>query len=487
MPEKTPMTYLSYQDSSFSIHKIMYNASLSDLFKHLTKTDRKQLKKIVRSPFYNQREDVIALFDYIDLHIDKGAVLMQKEKVFAAVYPDKKFDVDTLYYTMSFLTQIIQKYLTLSELEEHTTDAQLYLYKALLKRGAEKAADKTLSDAKNYLEKQKLRNDEYHYHHYKIGYEETKAVSKHQRGINLDFQKIADHFYYFVLSQTLKLGYNFLSQQKVSKEVINFPLILPVINLSKNIDVAAVKMQFNAYKVSENKANEEDDFFKLLKSEIVDRAEQFDDEELRDCLLVAINYAILKQNQGNLDYVKEAMFLHRFGLDKKFMFEDGVLSPYYYKNAAMLALKINDFEWAEKFLHDFKQYLPATERDNIFKFNLAVFNFRKKNFDTAMNLLQEVNFKEVPLNLDVRRLLARTYYELNEMTALFSLVENSKIYLHRQKEKVYIVEMYSNFFKFLEKILKTNLKNAADKEKIRLDITETKLLAEREWLAGLVS
>lgn len=465
----------------------MYNTSLSDLFKHLNKTDRKQLKKMVRSPFYNQREDVIALFDYLDAHIDKGALLLQKEKVFAEIYPGKKFDVDTLYYTMSFLTQIIQKYLTISELEEHATDAQLYLYKALLKRGAEKAADKTLSDAKNYLEKQKLRNAEYHYQHYKIGYEEFNAFNKRKRGANLELQNMANHFYYFVLSQTLKLGYNFQSQEKVSKEVIHFPLIDTLVGLAKITNVASVNLQYNAYKVSDNKTNEQDEFFKLLKSEIVDRSEKFNEEELRDCLLVAINFAISKQNQGNLDFVKEAMFLHRFGLDKKFMIEDGVLSPYYFRNAAMLALKINDFEWAEKFLHDFKQYLPANEREHIFKYNLAVFNFRKKNFDTAMNLLQEVNFKEVPLNLDVRRLLARTYYELNEMNSLFSLIENSKVYLHRQKENNYLRENYSNFFKFLDKILKTNLKNAVDKEKIRLEIVDTKLLAERDWLAGLVS
>lgn len=465
----------------------MYNATLTDLFKHLNKTDRKQLKKMVRSPFYNQREDVIALFDYIDTHIDKGALLMQKEKVFAKVYQDKLFDVDTLYYTMSFLTQIIQKYLTLSELEEHTTDAQLYLYKALLKRGAEKAADKTLSEAKNYLEKQKLRNADYHFQHYRIGYEEYDAYNRKQRGANLELQKMADHFYYFVLSQSLKLGYALLSQQKVSKELFNQPLLTPVLDLAKSLDISTVKIQYNAYKVNDFNSADEGNNFEILKNEIIQNSELYSIEELRDCLVSAINYCIRQLNQGKLEYAKEALFLYRYGLDNRIMFEDGVLSPYHYKNATTAALKINDFEWAEKFLHDFKQYLPSNERDHIFKYNLAIFNFRKKNFDTAMTLLREVNFKEALLNLDVRRLLARTYYELNEMSSLFSLIENSKIYLHRQKEISYGKESYSNFFKFLDKILKIDLKNKADKEKIRTEIIITKLLAERDWLVALVS
>ncbi len=465
----------------------MYNATLTDLFKHLNKTDRKQLKKMVRSPFYNQREDVVALFDYLDMHLDKGAILMQKEKVFAGIYPGKPFDVDTLYYTMSFLTQIIQKYLTLSELEEHTTDAQLYLYKALLKRGAEKAADKTLADAKNFLEKQKLRNADYHYQHYRIGYEEYDAHNRKQRGINLELQKMTDHFSYFVLSQTLKLGYALLSQQKVSKEVFKLPLLMPVLGLSKHLTVSTVKIQYNAYMVNDFNSVDEADSFKILKNEIIQNSELYSVEELRDCLVSAINYSIRQQNQGKLEYAYEALVLYRYGLDNRFMLEDDVLSPYHYKNASMLALKINEFDWAEKFLHDFKQYLPANERENIFKYNLAIFNFRKKDFDIAMTLLREVNFKEAPLNLDVRRLLSRTYYELNEMSSLFSLIENSKVYLHRQKEIGYIKEMYSNFFKFLDKILKINLKNATDKEKIRIEIVGTKLLAERDWLVTLVS
>lgn len=465
----------------------MYNATLTDLFKHLNKTDRKQLKKMVRSPFYNQREDVIALFDYIDTHIDKGALLMQKEKVFAKVYQDKLFDVDILYYTMSFLTQIIQKYLTLSELEEHTTDGHLYLYKALLKRGAEKAADKTLSDSKNYLEKQKLRNADYHFQHYRIGYEEYDAHNRKQRGTNLELQKMADHFYYFVLSQSLKLGYALLSQQKVTQEIFYLPLLPNILELAKNLNVPTVKIHYNAYKVNDFNSADEGNNFEILKNEIIQNSELYSIEELRDCLVSAINYCIRQLNQGKLEYAKEALFLYRYGLDNRIMFEDGILSPYHYKNATTAALKINDYEWAEKFLHDFKQYLPANERENIFKYNLAIFNFRKKDFDTAMTLLREVNFKEAPLNLDVRRLLARTYYELNEMSSLFSLIENSKVYLHRQKEIGYIKEMYSNFFKFLDKILKIDLKNKTDKEKIRVEIVGTKLLAERDWLVGLVS
>ena len=98
-----------------------------------------------------------------------------------------------------------------------------------------------------------------------------------------------------------------------------------------------------------------------------------------------------------------------------------------------------------------------------------------------MKLLQEVNLKEVLFNLDARRLLARIYYQLEEIYSLDSLIESSKIYLHRQKDIGYQKEMYSNFFKFLEKLLKLNNSNE-EKQKLHEEISETKLVAERDWL-----
>ena len=68
----------------------MNNSTLIQLFKSLDKADRRQLRKVVTSPFFNQKEDVTALFNYIDKHLEAGAPKLMKEKAFAAVYPKQK-------------------------------------------------------------------------------------------------------------------------------------------------------------------------------------------------------------------------------------------------------------------------------------------------------------------------------------------------------------------------------------------------------------
>ena len=99
-----------------------------------------------------------------------------------------------------------------------------------------------------------------------------------------------------------------------------------------------------------------------------------------------------------------------------------------------------------------------------------------------MVLLQKVNLHDVLYNLDARRLLARIYYELDEINALHSLIESSKVYLHRQKGIGYHHDMYANYFRFLDKMMKIDLKKSEVRSVLRGEVEATQLLAEREWL-----
>jgi hypothetical protein len=148
----------------------------------------------------------------------------------------------------------------------------------------------------------------------------------------------------------------------------------------------------------------------------------------------------------------------------------------------MLALKHGEHVWAEQFLLDFKKYLPERERENLFKYNFALFHFRQKNYPKAMQLLQEVTLKEVLYNLDARRVLMCIYYELGELTALDSLLESFTVFLHRQKDLVYHKNNYQNLIKFVKKLLVIDLKNAVLTAQLRQEIEETKELTERDWL-----
>ncbi|MDZ7879391.1 MAG: hypothetical protein U5L45_17040 [Saprospiraceae bacterium] len=480
----------------------MNNSTLIQLFKSLDKADRRQLRKVVASPYFNQREDVTALFEYIDKHIDAGAPKLLKEKAFAAIYKKEKFDVDRFYYPMSMLYQIILKFLAINELEKQPPQYNRLLNQSLRQRGAEKIYEKTTSDAKTYLEQQPLRNAHFHLDSFMLRFEEADAEQRLHRDGNFELQEISNDFNYFCIAETLRLSCGLLSHQLVAKIEYKQPLLEHALEVAKeHLDVPAVAMQYYAYKTlsessklshsistesADKQENQEGIFFVKLKNEIIENKKLFPETELRDLVLVAINYCIRRQNRGELQYVHEALDLFQLGLNEGVLLERGVLSPYTYKNVLMLALKINNYDWAERFLNDYKKFLPEKESENLYKYNYAIYCFRKQDYDKAIELLQEVNLKEVLFNLDARRMLARIYYDLKEFSALDSYIESSKIYLHRQSDIGYHKESYTNFFRTIEKILKSDLRSTTIKDKLRQEVTDTQMIVERDWLLSIL-
>jgi hypothetical protein len=482
----------------------MNNSTLIQLFKSLDKADRRQLRKVVASPYFNQREDVTALFEYIDKHIDGGAPKLMKEKAFAAIYKKEKFDVDRFYYPMSLLTQIILKYLTMNELELLPPQYNRILNRALRKRGAEKIYEKTIQEGKVQLDQQPLRNAHYYHDSFLLRYEQFDAQQQLHRDATFELQEMTNDFHFYCIAEILRFAYTILSHQAITKKEYEQPLLESILVIAKkHLDIPAIATHYYAFQTlnesnkavnsnestnvyAENSTNTEGVAFRKLKEGITDNQSLFPEPELRDLLLVAINYCIRRQNQGELNYIREALDLYRIGLESRVLMDNEIISIYNYKNILMLALKIYDFEWAKQFIDDYKKFLPEKERENLYKYNYAIYCFRKKDYTNAIQLLQEVNLKEVLFNLDARRMLARIYYDLNEFSALDSYIESSKIYLHRQNDIGYHKESYTNFFRTIEKFLKSDLHSKTVKEKLRQEITDTQMIVERDWLLSIL-
>ena len=115
----------------------MHNSFLLNFFKYLDKKDRRELRKAVRSPFFNQSDEVTQLFDCLDKHIDKPKKPLSQEWVFQEIFPEKTFNALTLHRTASALTELVRRFLAISEFENTPPQYQLSLAKALRHRQAQ--------------------------------------------------------------------------------------------------------------------------------------------------------------------------------------------------------------------------------------------------------------------------------------------------------------------------------------------------------------
>jgi hypothetical protein len=473
----------------------MHNSFLLNFFKYLDKKDRLALRKLVRSPFFNHREDVIRLFDCIDKNLGKSKMVLTQEWVFHHVFPDKPFEVLALHQTASILTQLIRRFLAFSEFENTPPQYQLSLIKALRQRQAEKMYKLELKEAKLSLEKQPLRNAEFHLYQYMFLLDEYDYKRQQRREGELPLQELSNSLDDFYLTETLRQACAMKAHKAVSSQIAYeqpfSEVVLARLDMEKIDNTPSIAAYYYALQAQndENTAHPDavgtERYFGKLKDMLLYKKDFFKEEELKNLYTLAINYCIKQQNKGQANFIKEALDLYDAGLTNEILLENGSISQYAYRNMILLAMKAGEWHRAEHLLEKYKNKLPILERDNFYKYNAAVLNFRQGNADKAMLLLQEAQLKEPLYNLDARCLLARIYFEKKETEALASLITSSRIYLSRHESIGYQKDMYENFFIFIEKITKLGKRTKLKINNLKSEIEATKLVAEKNWLLSI--
>ncbi|MBL7815105.1 MAG: hypothetical protein JNL70_08845 [Saprospiraceae bacterium] len=461
----------------------MNSSLLLQYLKILDKKERKELSLFLQSPFHNTQVEVTELFDYLCRHLDSPSVVFEKTAVFTTIFPGKKnFNDVLLRQTMSALTHLIRQYLAWKSLQNDSGTKNLLLIKSLQERQAERLFERELNDAFTDLERQPHRHADYHRQRFDLFAEESKVLNRRQRSGDLRLQEMHDELTQFYSSELLRQAATMHSHQSVSKRHYEQPFLPDILRgvLDGKLQSVSVSAYYFAHRALSKDAEVGD--FQELKNIIVVHWQSFPSSELRDLYLLAINFCIRQLNRGVESFNREALDLYKNGLNNGALLENGNITPYTYNNALRLAIKTDDWAWAESFLITFKNKLPAREREATFRYNQALFFFRKKDYPQAMTLLQQVNTKEVLYNLDARQMLMRIYYDLGEWSALDSLLESFKIYLHRQNNIGYHRESYLNLIKFTNKILKTDLSNAKQRDILRGQIEATTLVTEKGWL-----
>ena len=473
----------------------MQKSNLIAYFKQLSKRERREFRKFVRSPYFNQREDVIRLFDYMDESLGNSLPMaLHRKNVFKFVFPNEPFDDKRLRHTTSFLLKILKRYLSQAELENDTIQVQQYLCKSLRKKGLDVFFEKELKNTYSQLEKNSYRDSKFYFQNYQLSMEEAVFTMPQRRSGDMNFQSIADQLTISFISSVLRLSCNMQSHQTMSGQIYDLKLLSEVLALVESgtyLEIPAVALHYHCYCAIENleKDNIEksEQNFRKLKSLIQQHWKIFPPSEIRDIYLFAVNYCIKRLNAGDRRFIREAFELFRSGLKNETLLEEGILSSFTYKNITRLGTALSENEWVGQFLAEYKMYLNPRERENTWRYNLAFFYFQQQEYKRAMRLLLQTEFKDVLNNLDARRMLLKSYFELGEYNALDSLLDSFSRYIHRQNDLGYHRENYLNLIRFVKKIIHGAIKNKETLQDLKKEMESTNQLAEREWLLEKVN
>ncbi|MCC7507616.1 MAG: hypothetical protein IT259_20070 [Saprospiraceae bacterium] len=459
----------------------MKSTLAAQLFAVLTDKERARLGKFLRSPYFNRRGDIIDLYEWLKTQPCPLPESATREEVWAKIYPGQPFDRRQFNYLVNFLAERIEQFWAEEELQADRFQQRLLRCRAFRQRGLVAHFDTNARELARDHAASPLRNAGWWLFEYQLQNEMFARLTMERRSGPTNLGAATEALAHFFLLENLRWSATARSFQSLAREAQPpVPLSAEALNAAADSQHPALALTHAALAAQADPDNEIQ--YRRLKNLLHEHVGLFPPAEGRDLYMTAINFAIRRHNRGERTYTREAFELYREALDSGLLTDNGLLPKYTYINLLNLAQLTGEHSWARDFLERGRALLPPGERDNTWRYAQAGFHFRRSEYEPVLELLRAVDFSEIFIQLDARKLLSRSYYELGEWQALASLLDSFKAYLRRQKELGYHRDSYLNFARFTNRLMKVAGQKKAQRRQLAVRIQAAGSVAEREWL-----
>lgn len=419
----------------------MNDSKLIELYKTLSLIEKKQFRDYLESPSINSNNDLVKLNTYISNCLEKARLTgkdLLKEEVCKHLFGNKKYIDKNLRYLFTFLMNHLETFISQLKVSKNKILQQEYLMVEFKERGLDKHFIGKSNLYHKELEEQKIHDAVYYYRRYVLEKElDDYFMKKEVRRDNQSLQFMSDNLELFFLSEKLKSLCEMVNRKNIIAATYDLSMSEEIISyVSKNISKFQQMPAINIYyrilmSLLDEKVQEH---FIELKKSLDSSHQEFSTEEAKHMYNYAQNYCIKKINGGKQEYLQELFSLYETLLRSELIFDKKHLSQWDYKNIVSLGLKLDKFDWTKKFIEKYKDRIPSESRENAYQYNLASYYYTKKDYKSALKLLQNVEFTDVYYHLNAKAMLLNLYFELESVEPFYSLIDAYKVYLARTKK-----------------------------------------------------
>jgi len=474
----------------------MQQSKLVQHLRELPPKERERFHTFVNSPYFNQHQKTIELLDILLDFVNRqnGAVLTRAE-VFGCIFPDQPYDEQQLHNVMSYLKKLYHKFLAVRHFEEEDLQEQLYTVEQAYSFNQHDLMNNRSKQLEKKLKKHPFRNSEFFHTCYRFnnlwGYYSGNFVDRAQ---SATFQSMLNNLDKYYIIEKLRNCCHLIANSMLMNTHYDYGLFDELLAfLENNWDhfkgEKTIVLYYNILMSLKDENNPE--YYDNLKELLNHDLKYLSRLEVNDLYSFSYNYCIRQINLGNSEYQRELFELYQEGVKKELLINNGILSEWDYKNVVTLGCKLQEFSWTEKFINEYRDNLPASKRENAYKYNLANLFYNKKQYNEALETLLHVQFTDVKYHLNTTFLLLRTYYALRDTEALLSLIDTFRVYVIRNRKMTTDQKKgYTNFLRFAKKLVLLKHQSAtftrkALKEKVdklAQKIKQTSNVINKYWL-----
>ncbi len=477
----------------------MINSKLLEILRSFSTKERSRFNDFVCSPYFNKNKHLQSLA----LHLDRFAPNYQhsdlkKESVYAVVFANK-FAEFRINNCISNLMQLVYEFLVFEKIKDNKLEEKKHLVKSLLDKELGHFVKKASKNYEEALLEYPFREQSYYLKAYEF-YESQDQffLSRSERYDDPNLQIKSKHLDYHYFLVKFKIACDMIGRSLAVKADYNCAFLDELLELyekaeTKLKDIPAIQVYYLAYTMLKNQENEHayDLFKKTLKTNLA----IFPNDELWILYNYALNYCIRKINSGNSQYYHEIHQLYQLVLDNKIILKNDFLTQWDFKNIVTVGLRIKDYQWTERFIHQYKDLLHQKEQRNAVAYNLAAYYYETAEYSQSLQQLHNVEFTDASYHLGAKIIQLKSYFHLNEAEAFYSLIEAFRKYILRNKGiSDYRKKANNNFLKIIRRLYKLKSEQGILKahrfeqklSEITERIEEVDPVANKDWLVEIV-
>lgn len=471
------------------------------LIKSFSKEEIFEFQKFVYSPYFNNQTALTRLYDeFIKFYPDFSHADLTKEKIFKSVFPEKQYN-DTLFRKyISNLMKLAEDFLVCKELSSDEERKMTSLLDQYEKRQLTSFFQKQFRKTEKILsENTKINLETFYYKHFR---EELKA-SYYTRINKLHLIKnclIKSHIYillHMLLTNTVYTNMMLIFKKSFRDpdgdidyfEKFNdlFDLIGYLENTSdleevEKLFVSLCKIDVTIFKDPHNTEN-----LKIMREIIFKISDRLSNNLLYTFFSHLNIYYLLNISGNKGELIRELFDNYKFMIQKGLYISENreYINFSEYRTILVYSLRLKEFDWAENFINQYKNYHSPAEREKIFIYSKALLAYEKNDLDRALNLISQLKINDMIMKMDIDILLLLIYYERDYIESALSLIDSFRHYLHEnQILSNDVIKNNCDFLRFYRFLLinKNKDKVSPEHEKIRDEILNHNNLRRKNWL-----
>lgn len=479
------------------------------VFKYLRVFPQEELiaiRRFIISPYYNESQSVVKLFQYLRRFHDGGYVSYRlvNEVVFEHLFPGDPYHHQKLINLYSDLAVLLEKYIAVKELETNKMTKHKVLIDAYGKRRQYDFFEKEIEKGMKEVNKQKIKNIQYYKDRILLNsilfeYPSVNEVKGSRKRISMLLSDTNEYYYLMKLRFTVALN----NETRIyNSESINKQKYLVEIDTIKiffsDVDNKLIIFYEKLLKLQRELFCLEN--FEDTKS-FFNRYHYLFEKEEKRLIYTCLSNIIIRQTNTKKLNIEYYFQLQKMGVEQDILIENNYISHNGFLNIVSSGAAIQEFDWLGGFIKNKSKYLEDEVRDVTKILANSSIEYYKGNFHKSLKLLEAIGKTIFDLDLRTRIFRIRNLTELlirNESDLYDELAYQASLdikFLKREKNFARNRrEGYIDFFRVVKQIAITarnnyiflSKKQKMNEEKrivkINARLNDKKYIAFKIWL-----